>query len=49
MRQYKFSYLHVPPRAHIDLGIDQVEMRTVTINASNRQEAKRLFDLMMDA
>jgi hypothetical protein len=49
MRKFTFIYLHVPPQAHIALGIDSVQQRTVTINATSRAQAKKLFDLMMDA
>lgn len=48
MKPYTFTYLHVPPQFKIDMGLDKVENRSVTINANSKAEAKKLFDLMMD-
>jgi hypothetical protein len=45
MKAFTFTYLHVPPNYKIQLGLDTVEKRTVTIHAKNKVEAKRLFDL----
>ena len=47
MKPYTFTYLHVPPKFKIAMGLDKVENRSVTIHANSKAEAKKLFDLMM--
>ena len=49
MTAYTFTYLHVPTQFKIAMGLDAVQQKTVTINARSHAEAKKLFDLMMDA
>ena len=47
MKAYTFTYLHVPPQFKIDLGLDVVCTKKVTIHANSKAEAKKLFDTMM--
>lgn len=47
MKAYTFTYLHVPTKFLISMGLDKVCTKTVTIHAKSKTEAKKLFDLMM--
>lgn len=47
MKAYTFTYIHVPPQFKIDMGLDKICNKNVTIHANSKAEAKKLFDLMM--
>jgi hypothetical protein len=47
MKPYTFTYLHVPTKFMISMGLDTVHHKSVTVHAKSRYEAKKLFDLMM--
>lgn len=46
MKTYKFSYLHVPSNAMIQLGLDKVQTKTVEIQANSKHAASQIFKQM---
>jgi len=47
MKTYKFPYLHVPTTFAVQSGIDKVEWREMEIQARNKKEAQKLFQIIM--
>lgn len=43
MKEFTYTYLHVPTVFAIQMGIDRVEQRTVTIVAKNKRQADVVF------
>ena len=43
MKEFTYTYLHVPTIFSIQMGIDRVEKRTVQILAKNKKQADVVF------